>query len=682
MAKEFSDRTVSVHVRTCRRKDIVNQLARKGESMSQESKQQLMDLNSTISGTLTPGTILQQRYQILETRNVGGMAVLYRARDLKFEKATRICAVKEMYNSAPDPRLRELTIQSFDREANVLASLSHPAVPSIFDFFSEGNRMYLVMEFVEGKDLDEYIEESTEPLPQEKVVEWAIQVCDVLSYLHNHKPEPYVFRDLKPSNIMLNQHGKIMVIDFGIAKVFQRGQRGTMIGTAGYPPPEQYRGVAEPRGDIYALGATMHHLLTKRDPRMEPPFSFHEHPIRSINPQVSEALDQIVMKALEYDIEKRFASAEEMKQALEAQRYARIAPTPPPMANAATAGPVAAGAGTVAFATSALAFAHTGSVLPVWEFACEDQIGSSPVVADGVLYVGSYDHNLYAIDAKEGEFIWKFPTEDSISSSPSVWEDMVFIGSDDRLMYAIYRANGHIAWSMPTRDRVISSPKVAMAHVFFGSDDHFLYNLDARNGRQVWRFETEDHIRSTPAISEEFVYFGADDRNVYAIEIQSGRQKWKFKTNHAVISSPLLYEDLVFFGSLDWTFYAVDARAGFAAWNRRTRNRIVSSPAVSPSLGLIYFTSVDRGVYALDYTNGRQVWRTEMDGAGTSSSPVVSSEAVYVGGADGYLYSLDAKSGDIRWKFDTGGTVVSSPTIAEKMIFIGSRNHKIYALLP
>jgi outer membrane protein assembly factor BamB len=624
-------------------------------------------------GLLAPGTILQQRYQIIDTRNVGGMAVVYRARDLRFEKAARICAVKEMYNTAPDPRLRALTVQSFDREANVLASLSHPAVPSIFDYFTEADRIYLVMEFVEGQDLEEIIEESPGPVPQDQVVDWAIQVCDVLSYLHNHQPEPLVFRDLKPSNIMLNQHNRIVLIDFGIAKVFQRGQRGTMIGTAGYPPPEQYRGDAEPRGDLYALGATMHHLLTKRDPRLEPPFSFHERPIRSINPEVSPALETIVMKALEYDIGKRFATAAEFKHALEAQR----APT--------ATGPaelVPARSSTVAFSTSVLSYAQTGDVLPVWEFACEDKIGSTPAVSGGTLYVGSFDHNLYAIDAKEGKFIWKFATDDAISSSPCISEDLVLVGSDDRLMYAVFRDNGRIAWSTPTYGRVISSPRVAMAHAFFGSDDHVFYNLSARNGRVVWRFEALDCIRSSAALSDALVYFGSDDSSVYAVDIQTGKQKWKFSTRRPVISSPLLYQGLVFFGSLDWFFYAVDAQVGLTAWSYRTRHRIVSSPAVSEGLGLVYFTSVDRYVYALDYQRGdRPVWTFEMEGPGTSSSPAVSDEAVYVGSGDGYLYSLDARTGELRWKFYTGESVVSSPTIWEDMVYIGSRNNKLYALL-
>jgi outer membrane protein assembly factor BamB len=575
-----------------------------------------------------------------------------------------------MHYVDPDPVQRDVTVQYFEREANILASLSHPSIVSIYDYFSEEGRLYLVMEYIQGRNLDQIIEESPGPLAEEQVISWAIQICDVLTYLHNHEPEPIVFRDLNPRNVMRNQRGQIMVIDFGIAKVYQRGQRGTVIGTAGYPPPEQYRGIAEPTGDVYALGATMHHLLTKRDPRLEPPFTFHEHPIRSLNPAVSAELDTVVMKALEYDANKRFATAQEFREALEALGH-RSVQMP---AASATAPFAAARAGPSAPAT-------TNEVQPVWEFACEGEIRSSPAVVDGVVYVGSWDRNLYAIDAKNGGFIWKYATEDVISSSPCVWNELAFVGSDDRLLYALNRETGRIVWSAPTRGRVISSPRAAHGYVFVGSDDHCLYNFEARTGRLVWKYQTDSYVRSSPAVSEEYVYFGSDDTNVYAIEIRSNRLKWRYRTRRQVISSPLLYEGLVFFGSVDRTFYAVDAKAGWGVWQHRARNSIFSSPAVSESLGLVCYGATDNCVYAIDYSRGPPpVWTYETGGKVWSSSPVVTKEAVYVGSGDGYLYSLDVRTGEMRWKFDTGASVVSSPAVYGDMVYIGSKDHKLYAL--
>lgn len=610
--------------------------------------------------TLSKGALLQGRYEIIRVLAIGGMSVVYQARDLRFSNVTKVCAVKEMVNSAPDPHLRDLAVRNFEREANILATLSHPAIPKIFDYFSEDNRSYLVMEFIEGQDLETVLNEQLDMLPEQKVIEWAIQICDVLDYLHSFDP-PIIYRDIKPSNIMLDKHGRIMLVDFGIAKVFQSGQKGTMIGTEGYSPPEQYRGAAEPRGDLYALGATMHHLLTKRDPRLEPPFSFHERPIRSLNPQVSPGLEAIVMRALEYDVDKRFASAREMKQALmlltpEAQG---TADTPP----------------TIALEVRVKA----GGVQPLWTFQCEDEVRSSPTVVDGVLYVGSYDSNLWALDAKTGELVWKYPTEGGIASSPCVWRDLVIVGSEDRLLYAVFVHNGRIAWTCPTQGRVRSSPRVAMEHVFFGSDDRHVYNVSARSGRVVWKFEAVGPVRSSPTIVDEVIYVGSEDHYVYALNIQDGSVKWKFRTNRAVLSSPTFFEGLVLIGSMDWNLYALDASSGWAVWRYRTSGYVISTPAVDAELGLAFVGSADGHMYAVDLRTGRVTWKYATEDQ-VVSSPALFEGAVYFGSVDGHLYSLDARSGELRWRYKTEGMVVSSPAVVDGVVYIGSTDHRIYAL--
>ena len=119
----------------------------------------------------------------------------------------------------------------------MLATLNHPAIPRIYDYFTQDDHSYLVLEFIHGKDLETVIADANGFLPEDQVISWAIQLCDVLSYLHAHKPDPIVFRDMKPSNVMINHNGDVVLVDFGIAKTFQSGQKGTMIGTEGYSPP-------------------------------------------------------------------------------------------------------------------------------------------------------------------------------------------------------------------------------------------------------------------------------------------------------------------------------------------------------------------------------------------------------------------------------------------------------------
>jgi len=610
-------------------------------------------LKTRTGATLAVGQVLQQRYQILGVLGMGGMSAVYQARDLRFPNVTKLCAVKEIINLAPDPQLRAVAVQSFEREANILATLSHPAIPKVYDYFSEHDRSYLVIEFIDGQDLEAYLAEHTGLLSHEMVLDWAIQLCEVLSYLHSHEP-PIVFRDMKPSNVMLDNHGQIRLVDFGIAKLFQSGQKGTMIGTEGYSPPEQYRGITDPRGDVYALGATIHHLLSKQDPRVEPPFSFHERPIKAANPSVPDALVQVVTRALEYDAEKRWANIAEMHEALQAVR-----------------GPAERGGtrtGTFHLAT--------GEIEPMWVFACEDEVRSTPALNEGVVYIGAYDHNVYALDARTGAFRWKYATEGGLASSPCVWQDRIFVGSEDRLLYCINAQSGRIVWTCPTQGCVRSSPRVEYNHVFFGSDDHQLYAVNVQSGRTAWKVDTEGPIRTRPAIGDESVYFGCEEGSIYAVDIR-GVVRWRFTTRRAVTSSPALYEGIIYVGSSDHTVYALDARSGWAVWRFRTGKAVISSPAVE--IGTVYVGSVDNSVYALDARMGRQVWKFTTDNQVTSS-PAVLEGAVYFGSVDGNVYSVDARTGALRWRFRTGGPVTSSPAVGDGTIYIGSTDHRVYAL--
>jgi serine/threonine protein kinase len=204
-------------------------------------------------------------------------------------------------------------VAGFQREADMLAELSHEHIPRVYDRFSEQNRHYLVMEYVAGETLEEQLKAAGGKLPEDRVIDIALQVLDTLEYLHHREP-PVIYRDLKPSNIMITPSGQVKLIDFGIARHFQPLSSATMVGTQGYAPPEQYRGKVETRSDLYALGATMHHALSGRDPTTEPPFSFPL--LRKLCPQLNPALADLVSEALMYDVERRIRDVEEIKRRL------------------------------------------------------------------------------------------------------------------------------------------------------------------------------------------------------------------------------------------------------------------------------------------------------------------------------------------------------------------------------
>ena len=262
------------------------------------------------TGTLPEQTLLASRYQLMSRIGQGGMGAVYKATDTRFNN--RPIAIKEMSSAGlPPARLQEAET-AFEREAHLLADLLHPNLPRIYDSFTENERSYLVMDFIEGETIEEYLEHiGGGPLPLETVLKWAEQLCDVLNYLHTHQP-PIIFRDLKPANVMISENGHIYLIDFGIARIFKPGKQHDTValGSPGYAAPEQYgKAQSTPRSDIYSLGALLHHLLTGVDPS-EQPFFFR--PASQLNPAVDPDLEALLQQMLEMDAEKRPASAQDV----------------------------------------------------------------------------------------------------------------------------------------------------------------------------------------------------------------------------------------------------------------------------------------------------------------------------------------------------------------------------------
>lgn len=587
---------------------------------------------------------------------MGGMGAVYRARDLHFPNVVKVVAVKEMVNQARDPLVRETIVKNFEREANLLATLSHPAIPRIHDYFTHNERSYLILEYIHGKDLESLLDDSDDLFMPDEVTGWSIEICDVLQYLHDHQPETIIFRDIKPSNIMINQHNHIVLIDFGIAKHFQSGEKGTMIGTEGYSPPEQYRGEATILADIYALGATLHHLLTRQDPRLEPPFSFGERPIREINRAVSKELEAVINTALQYNPGDRFQSAAEMKDALlnVARKTGALKEKP---------------------ASTARIELNSSKIKPIWSFACEDELRGSAVVHKGIVYVGSYDNNLYAVHAGTGEFIWKYPTEGGVVSKPAIADGNIYFGSEDKRVHAISARTGKIVWTYYTEGPVRSSPQVAEGHLFIGSDDGFLHAVSAGSGRSVWRADVYASVRSTPLVYNESIYFGTEAGEFICLDYR-GEVKWRFKAKRAVTSSPIMSESFVYFSSLDTTLYALEAKTGWVIWRFRMDKGSISTPCITGDL--IFTGSIDGSIYCVDVHSAKEVWRFPTEHQVTGS-PIVHKDSLYCGSVDGNLYCLEYRTGRLRWKYQTGGPITSTPFVSEDVVYIGSTDHKIYA---
>jgi hypothetical protein len=252
------------------------------------------------NGQLASGAVLAGRYRIERFLAGGGMGRVYLARDQRLDD--RQCAIKEVFDRFNDPEERARAIEYFHREAGTLSQLKHPAIPAIVDRFGEGNCHYLVMDYIEGTNLEDEVAAQGGRLPESRVIEIARELCEVLTYLHSFHP-PIIYRDMKPGNVILTPAGHAVLIDFGIARIFTPQGKATLIGTPGFAPPEQYAGQVDERSDLYGLAATLHYLLTSRDPEKHPPFSFP--PVHTLRPETAPFLAHAIDKALAYKSEDR-----------------------------------------------------------------------------------------------------------------------------------------------------------------------------------------------------------------------------------------------------------------------------------------------------------------------------------------------------------------------------------------
>src|SRR6266581_883675 len=272
--------------------------------------------SNSLTGLLIQHHILKQRYRVISQIGKGGFGAVYKAMDTQF--GNRLVAIKEMSQSGLDPQELANAVDAFKREALLLAVLTHPNLPRIYEQFPDGGRWYLVMDFIEGQTLEARLDQASgamaqpQGLPLQTVLGIGIQLCTVLDYLHTRQP-PIIFRDLKPANIMLTLANDLYLIDFSIAHHFRRGQARADVafGTPGYAAPEQYGSTPPtPGSDIYSLGATLHHLLSGNDPS-ETPFCFA--PLQSC----PAGLETLIMQMVDMDESKRPANLAAIKQALQ-----------------------------------------------------------------------------------------------------------------------------------------------------------------------------------------------------------------------------------------------------------------------------------------------------------------------------------------------------------------------------
>jgi outer membrane protein assembly factor BamB len=296
-----------------------------------------------------------------------------------------------------------------------------------------------------------------------------------------------------------------------------------------------------------------------------------------------------------------------------------------------------------------------------WSYTAGDGVTSSPAVANGVVYVGSDDHKLYAFNAATGALLWSFTTGGTVHESPAVANGRVYVGSDDHKVYALNAATGALIWSYPTGGQV-ASPAVANGLVYVGgSFDHKVYALNAATGALIWSYTTGDSVASSPAVANGVVYIGSDDHKVYALNAATGALLWSYPTgNNYVDSAPAVANGVVYVSSGVWPTV-------------QNVHRTVALHRGAHALGPDFYA---HKVYALNAVTGALLWSYTTY---FPSSPAVADGVVYIGSGDHNVYALDAVTGALLWSYTTGNYVYSSPAVADGVVYIGSDDHNVYA---
>ena len=336
--------------------------------------------------------------------------------------------------------------------------------------------------------------------------------------------------------------------------------------------------------------------------------------------------------------------------------------------------------------------------------ATNGEIHTSPVIANGTLYIGSADHKLYALDTATGTKRWEFETGSWIYSSPAVVKGRLYFGSNDGIFYALDANSGKKLWDFKTLYAIRSSPAVAGDKVYFGGDDSSIYALNAVNGKKVWSLATGGYVDSSPVVDDGLLFAGSGDSYFYAVDARNGNVRNSFLAVRPVASSPSVLDGVVYFCSGAGYLYAVDGMArnwpwentirpnwealyfygavpkppvksGFL-WGLQLSGATISSPSIAK--GILYI-GAGKNVVAIDIHSRSKLWEFAAGGV-VSTTPVVANNMLYVTSEDGHLYILNAITGEKLMDIPVGGRIVTSPLVYGSTVYVSSTDGNLYSI--
>ncbi|MFP4498574.1 MAG: protein kinase domain-containing protein [Vulcanimicrobiota bacterium] len=671
-----------------------------------------MESNKLTIDILREGILLNDRFQVGELINQGGMGFIYLGKDII---SNRKVAIKEMIDHFTSREEQSIAIDRFRREAEILCKLDHTAIPRFFEYFLENNRYYLIMEYVQGKDLEKVINEATKKdrlIPLKTAVGWAVEICDVLNYLHTFNP-PIIYRDLKPSNIIITPREQIRLVDFGIAKIFISKVRGTMIGTQGYAPPEQYRGNAEPRSDIYSLGATLHHILSGKDPQGEAPFHFEN--LKKYNKKIPDALVSIVEKALRLVPSERFSTALEFKTALKEMiknedRFLdinqeikciqdEIAELRAAKSNIIQTNVVDSVINIRTEATRKKIndkktgvtwnqyrgnSQHTG-FFPMalnlkgklrWELRIQEKIISDLVVDSfNNVYFLTESSRVLSVD-KEGRIRWQSTSKGDCSASPLMdTRDRLYFGCQDGVFYAL-DIEGLERWRFKTGEPINFTPILTKSSIYISNSEGEVFGLDLE-GHKLWQYTLGEQLNVAPSLDiDEKIYLATREKTVFVL---TSNGKYEKRVDIPVIPaySCLIYNNNIIVADKAGRVHAIKT-SGENNWLYNVRSNIKAMPTLCRD-GTILVATANNFVVAID-GQGKGKWKVSTQEPLTAPPVAFDDGSVFCVTNSGLTYYINAQ-GRIKWWFNIKDRFKISPAVSRNgLVFLASESGILYAI--
>lgn len=615
-------------------------------------------------GPLPPGTVLKGgRYTVDRHLAQGGMGSIYLARDASTAKP---CIIKEMLPKA-DPVEREEAEQAFMQEAAMLAELNHANIVTVWDYFEENGSHYLTEEFVSGGDLAAVVRQP-EQMSEARLLETAIQIADAFHYIHTYYKTapagsqcqgPIIYRDMKPANVMIRSDGKIVVADFGIVRLFKPGKKSDTInlGTHGYAAPEMISNIqSDERSDIYTLGATLHELLTKRDPANN---VNHFLPVRQFRPDISPELERIVMRMLEDLPAQRYQTVAELLNDLRGL-YERWRVSKCPQANCQHQNPVGAArcqrCGTPLRAvTGQEAQAHGGEARlgiyqttgkSAWEVAWQMHLRSKtrgvPSLHQAMVAVATEDAHLAVLDVRTGRGLQRLTLPSASRSTPLVTTWGIVAGHRTGAALCDLSTSQVVPLPLPASE-MFATPVADRNDVYFGSYDGQVFGVDLKNRQISWSANVGDCVLGALALDGNDLVVTSKNGQVTLLDRRTGAQDWTFRSGKPIYGHALLADDAVIVLDTSGRISLLDRMRGTVMLQFLTGGECYNSPVLAQNR--LYATDLHGTVRChTTSSNGQAEWERPL-GEDVLASPIVVGQTLIQATRAGRLHVLDMGTG-------------------------------------